>query len=84
MKPTFSEADIHALVQEYFQLQLTDLKPLAGEVDLNFRLTAESGDQYVLKISPPDTDPKKIAFERALMEHLAKHDFQAKDKQEDQ
>lgn len=60
------------LLSEHFQLVASDVQPLAGEVDLNFRVTSADGERFTLKISRPDGNPKQAAFEAATMEHLAK------------
>lgn len=75
MTHAFTDAAISQLAAEHFQLSISEVKPLAGEVDLNFRLTAEDGERYTLKISRPGADRKAIEFERAIMMHLAKKDL---------
>ncbi|MFK8163567.1 MAG: aminotransferase class III-fold pyridoxal phosphate-dependent enzyme, partial [Lewinella sp.] len=71
MSHPFTDAAIRQLAAEHFQLAIAEIKPLAGEVDLNFRLIAEDGKQFTLKISRPGADPKAIDFERAIMVHLS-------------
>jgi 4-aminobutyrate aminotransferase-like enzyme/Ser/Thr protein kinase RdoA (MazF antagonist) len=70
MSQAFTNATIRQLAQEHFQLTITEIKPLAGEVDLNFRLTAEDGQRYTMKISQPEAEREAIEFERAIMQHL--------------
>lgn len=67
----FSLTDLQDLAEKYFQLTVTTAQPLAGEVDLNYRLTTGEGYELTMKISGPDADPKAIAFESAIMQFLA-------------
>ncbi|MCW6009596.1 hypothetical protein K1W54_34410 [Micromonospora sp. CPCC 205371] len=43
---------------------------LAGERDLNFRLTAAGGERYVLKLHAPDTDQAELALQDAALLHI--------------
>lgn len=63
--------NVPQLLHDHYGLLITDVLPLAGEVDLNFRVTDDQKNQYTLKVSQPGSDPKAIAFERAIMVHLA-------------
>ena len=57
-------------VRENYALSGT-LHPLAGEVDLNYRLDTPTGVNYLLKISGPDATEAEIDFQRAILAHLA-------------
>ncbi len=71
MPMTRSATSIRTLVKQHFKLTITDVIPLAGEVDLNYRLSTTEGDQLTLKISAPGADPQAIGFEAAIMNFLA-------------
>jgi Ser/Thr protein kinase RdoA (MazF antagonist) len=43
---------------------------LPGEVDLNFRIDADT-ECYLLKVSRPDSDPKYLEYQQAILLHLA-------------
>ena len=43
---------------------------LPGEYDMNFKIRIKNQDQYILKISRPDTDPKTLDFQQKLLSHL--------------
>ena len=59
-----------AILAEHFAVRATAVRPLAGEVDLNYRVTTAVGKDYVLKITRPGTDPASLEFERAVARHL--------------
>lgn len=70
-RPDLSAADTLTVVQEHFGLSGT-LTPLAGERDLNFRLDAPGGEQYVVKVSSPDEPDEILEIEVDLMRHVAR------------
>ncbi len=43
---------------------------LPGEYDLNYKIRIDQTDQYVLKISRPDTDREALDFQQKLLRHL--------------
>ena len=68
--PSFTEAEAVRLAEEWYGLHGT-ARTLPSERDRNFLLTAESGEQFVLKISnAADSEPVLDMQNRAL-EHLA-------------
>ncbi|GHH69313.1 4-aminobutyrate aminotransferase [Streptosporangium violaceochromogenes] len=48
-----------------------ELERLAGERDLNFRLSAGDGERYVLKLHVPGTDPAALDLQDTVLLHLA-------------
>lgn len=60
------------LARDYFGLTVTEARPLAGEVDHNYRLTTDAGEDYVLKVSPAGQDAGPATFQHALLRHLAR------------
>ncbi|MBC6994709.1 aminotransferase class III-fold pyridoxal phosphate-dependent enzyme [Neolewinella lacunae] len=71
MSPTFSSERAAALAREHYGIDATEVKALAGEVDLNFYLRTTTGAAYTLKISAPDTALSSLEFQDAIMRHLA-------------
>jgi len=67
----FTTDYVQQLAATHFGLTVTDVLPLAGEVDLNYRLITDEGDHYALKISRPGQDISAIRFQYDLLEHLA-------------
>ncbi len=51
---------------------------LTGEVDFNFKIQTVENKCFTLKISRPETDKKELAFQAAMLHHLAQKnkDFQ--------
>ena len=63
--------EISSHLAQHFSLQGT-LSPLAGELDLNYKLDTNQGGSFILKIS---RDPETIAtipFQEALVLYLKK------------
>ncbi|MCC6930100.1 MAG: aminotransferase class III-fold pyridoxal phosphate-dependent enzyme [Gemmatimonadaceae bacterium] len=50
------------------------LEPLAGEFDLNFRVTAADGAQFILKVMRPACDPAFVDLLAAAHEYIREHD----------
>ncbi|MFN8670029.1 MAG: aminotransferase class III-fold pyridoxal phosphate-dependent enzyme [Gemmatimonadaceae bacterium] len=50
------------------------LEPLAGEFDLNFRVTASNGAQYILKAMRPGCDAAFVDLLAGAHEHIRAHD----------
>ena len=48
------------------------IKKLPGDVDFNFYLKTEKGNEFTLKISRPNTNKSEIDFQSAIMLHLRK------------
>ena len=71
MQQSYSPELIHQLATDHFGVVPAEVKPLAGEVDLNYRITDTEGHRYTLKISAPGADRSAIDFEAAIMQHLA-------------
>ena len=46
------------------------LSPLAGEVDLNFKMVTELGEAFVIKVYAPDRDLEFLNFQERLLTHL--------------
>ena len=47
------------------------IKPLAGEVDYNYHLKTSDHQEYLLKISRPNTPMQSIDFQTKILQHLA-------------
>ncbi|MCC6724427.1 MAG: aminotransferase class III-fold pyridoxal phosphate-dependent enzyme, partial [Saprospiraceae bacterium] len=65
----FTSEKIAGLAAQYFQLSAA-VKPLPGEIDLNFLLQTTDGQQFTLKIAHPDTQLGYLEFQNALMQCL--------------
>ena len=68
-----SIAAIEAFVERVYGLT-TECKPLAGEVDLNFRLRGRGGasdQRFVFKLVDPDTPEGDLDLQEAVLRHLA-------------
>lgn len=63
-----------AYAQEYYGLAAT-AKKLDGEVDFNFYLKTDDGEEYTLKISRPDTKESTLDFQASMMQYLKEQDL---------
>lgn len=54
---------------------VTNCLPLPGEVDDNYLLTSETGEQYLLKVAHPTTQSDQLEFQDAMLKHLAQSDL---------
>jgi 4-aminobutyrate aminotransferase-like enzyme/Ser/Thr protein kinase RdoA (MazF antagonist) len=68
-------ATIGELATEHYRLSVSAVKPLMGEVDLNYRITTPDGAHFTLKISQPGQDERAIRFQYDLLGHLAKKEL---------
>ncbi|WPC03306.1 aminotransferase class III-fold pyridoxal phosphate-dependent enzyme [Pseudomonas benzenivorans] len=64
-------ARLAALLAAHYGLQ-GDCEPLPGEHDLNYRVRAGDGQQYLLKLHAADGEPQVLAMQVAVLEHLAR------------
>ena len=82
-KLDYSNYLIESKMAEKILLELYGLQgeasPLPGEYDMNFKIRIKDRDQYILKISRPDTDPDTLDFQQKLLSHLeeGKQDIKA-------
>jgi len=62
--------DHERLVADVFGIR-GDYTPLPGEIDENARVTGSDGRDYLLRISPPDTDVSALRFRQSVLEAVA-------------
>jgi 4-aminobutyrate aminotransferase-like enzyme/Ser/Thr protein kinase RdoA (MazF antagonist) len=67
--PTASNQDVCTLALNHYGL-VASAEPLAGELDLNFKLSAENGDCYVLKLHHGVDTAGVLEMQNAVLEHL--------------
>lgn len=65
----FSSAEIKNLIASIYHLE-GDLKPLPGEIDLNFLLVTQDKRKYTLKVANPAEKKDILEFQNAMMLHL--------------
>ena len=67
----FSATDVEGLIRDYYGLS-GSIRKLNGEENQNFQIRTESGDDFVLKISPPHESANILDLQNQALEHLAK------------
>ena len=70
----FTDEKVVALILEHYGLSVT-LKPLPGELDLNFRVSAADGSTFCFKIANAAEVQANIELQHAAMDHLESGDF---------
>jgi 4-aminobutyrate aminotransferase-like enzyme/Ser/Thr protein kinase RdoA (MazF antagonist) len=70
--PHFTEQDAVSIAKDLYGIQAT-AKPLPSERDQNFRMTAEAGSRFVLKIANALEDPIMLDCQNQAMQHLNRH-----------
>jgi len=69
LKPTAQQAI--ALAKKHYNLTITSIKPLDGEVDFNFKITTQTQQTYTLKISRPNPNTDELNLQTAILNHLS-------------
>jgi len=71
--PAFSTSEAEEIAQRVFGI-VASVHPLDSERDQNFRLCADDGPDWVLKIANPAEDPAVLDFQTEAMLHIARVD----------
>jgi Ser/Thr protein kinase RdoA (MazF antagonist) len=71
--PAFSASEAEEIARSVFGV-VASAHPLDSERDQNFRLSAEDGPTWVLKIANPAEDPAVIEFQTEALLHIARVD----------
>ncbi|HNP86378.1 MAG TPA: aminotransferase [Kouleothrix sp.] len=72
--PQFTEREVQALLRDHYGIIAAALKPLGSFQDQNFQVTADDGQQFVLKIANSATPPGELAQQNQVLAHLAARD----------
>ena len=67
--------EILSLLAEHYKLK-GSLIPLAGELDLNYKLTIDNETAFIVKISRDPETISSIAFQEALLRHLKEKEIE--------
>ena len=70
--PQFTEPEAVSIVKDLYGIQAA-AKPLPSERDQNFRITADTGSRFVLKIANALEDPTMLDCQNQAMQHLHRH-----------
>jgi 4-aminobutyrate aminotransferase-like enzyme/Ser/Thr protein kinase RdoA (MazF antagonist) len=71
--PAFSTQEAEAIARRAFDIQVS-AHPLDSERDQNFRLRAENGSEWVLKIANPAENPALLDMQTKALLHIAQVD----------
>jgi Ser/Thr protein kinase RdoA (MazF antagonist) len=71
--PAFSAADAVSIAASHYGIK-AQVRPLVSDKDQNFRLDADDGKQYVLKISNYAEQLQFIDFQNSALIHVSKQD----------
>jgi 4-aminobutyrate aminotransferase-like enzyme/Ser/Thr protein kinase RdoA (MazF antagonist) len=73
LKPTFSVADVEAIVYKNYGLSGA-VRELPGERDQNFQISTKNSLEYVLKIANPAEDGEVLVFQNQVLDRLAERE----------
>lgn len=71
--PAFSLADVERIASEHFGIRAR-AKPLVSDKDQNFRLDAQDGARFTLKIANHAEQQQNIDFQNEALRHVAERD----------
>lgn len=71
--PAFSGADADSIAADHYGIY-AESRPLVSERDQNFRLDANDGKRYTLKISNDAEQEEVVEFQNLALRHIAKQD----------
>ncbi|MDA7966504.1 aminotransferase class III-fold pyridoxal phosphate-dependent enzyme [Ruegeria sp.] len=71
--PAFSMPEVEAIARDIFGLS-GQFKTLDSERDLNFRVTTDTGEAFVLKIANSDEDPGVVDYQTQALLHIQAQD----------
>jgi hydroxylysine kinase len=71
--PSFTVEQVKDIANKRYGLT-GKLLPLSSERDQNFRIRAQAGDQYIIKIANSAEDPAIIDLQLKALEHIARVD----------
>ncbi len=71
--PAFSIQEAEAIAQRDFDIRAS-ARPLGSERDQNFRLSAQDGSEWVLKIANPAESPEILDMQTRALLHIARVD----------
>lgn len=60
---------LRSLIAELYGIDC-DLSILYGEIDQNYRLSAKDGQEFLVKVSPENTDPSYLQMQIAITDHI--------------
>ena len=66
-KPTTKEAE--NILLSVYNIQ-GEASKLPGEIDANFKIKVDEKNQYILKISPENTDESELDFQQKILNFL--------------
>jgi len=70
----FSNGQLESILSERYQIKATATL-LYGEIELNYRVKCQDGNEYVLKISPSSASKKILETDQDLLLQLQEADF---------
>ena len=69
-RPPFSPEDAGAILNQHYGIQPISIRPLPSELDRNYHIRSESGEQYVLKIAHSSVSDAVLDLQNQTLKHL--------------
>ncbi len=70
IRPPFSIDEASAILQQHYGIQHTSIKPLPSELDRNYHLQTQAGEQYLLKIAHSSVSEGVLDLQNQTLNHL--------------
>ena len=71
IRPIFSIAEAKQTLQQHYDIQTQNIIELSAELDRNFYIVDDTGDEYVLKIAHTSLSDSVLDLQNATLNHLA-------------
>lgn len=71
VRPPFSPDDARDTLKAHYGINVASVEELPSELDRNFRLVSDQGEQYALKIAHPSVSSRALDLQNATLKHLA-------------
>jgi 4-aminobutyrate aminotransferase-like enzyme/Ser/Thr protein kinase RdoA (MazF antagonist) len=62
-------------INKYWAVTLQTIRPLPGEIDLNYRITTTGGQDFTFKVSRPGSDTGQIELQQAALQWINQQDI---------
>ena len=70
IRPPFSPDEATAIAQTHYDIRPTSIRALPSELDRNYQLRAQTGEQYVLKIAHSSVSDSVLDLQNQTLKHL--------------
>lgn len=73
VRPDFSGVDAKQTLDEYYDLESTKIIELSAELDRNFYVLADNGNEYILKVAHASLSDSVLELQNKTLKHLSQN-----------